>query len=363
MSNELFYLDKNGKKQDASLHAEILNNFHADNLIARNLINKAVAEEMPLQTALFLYGNPDKSKQVAEARADDWWDQLTRKEQLIYLKAHPRSIYKNKVKITQVKIKQKEQPFPAEKPRISVAYKVAKLGMYDRENTVKLWEKNLANVDPDILVSSLLGGKKFKSIKIESDTKESSIDFNTDNFRAIRFFTRDENGLHIRHQYFKVDVKKQGKGVAKEFLKHSIATYQKMGAKDITLEANIDVGGYAWAKFGFVPNDWKALKTEISKRLKHLNLNSETVQYVEQLFLSRDSATIRKIAYLNTPVKIPLLNKSNFINYNFKEFVKKYNNSTLSLGKALLLGTSWEGKLDLHDKESMQCFDAYINGK
>lgn len=56
-----------------------------------------------------------------------------------------------------------------------------------------------------------------------------------------------------------------GKGVGKEMLASNVAFYQKMGLDAVEVHANIDVGGYAWAKYGYVPTQqsWNNLRSDL----------------------------------------------------------------------------------------------------
>ena len=55
MGNEFFYTDKNGNKQDADLHNEILTNPEADTRIAEIAIKRALASGINVEMAQRLY--------------------------------------------------------------------------------------------------------------------------------------------------------------------------------------------------------------------------------------------------------------------------------------------------------------------
>ncbi|MDR1764020.1 MAG: GNAT family N-acetyltransferase [Dysgonamonadaceae bacterium] len=55
----------------------------------------------------------------------------------------------------------------------------------------------------------------------------------------------------VEHSLFELDESLQGKGIAKELFRHLYSQYKNMGIKKIIIHANIDVGGYAWMKYGF----------------------------------------------------------------------------------------------------------------
>lgn len=84
---------------------------------------------------------------------------------------------------------------------------------------------------------------------------------------TIQFEFRDKNGnyaghinrtwrsgdLHVHNEYFKLVREYQGKGIAERLSPGSplFDYYKANGVVDISVQANIDVGGYTWAKLGF----------------------------------------------------------------------------------------------------------------
>ena len=52
-------------------------------------------------------------------------------------------------------------------------------------------------------------------------------------------------------------------------LKAQFDEYEKLGVAKVTVHANIDVGGYAWARFGFVPDQdgWNDLRKSLKQRV------------------------------------------------------------------------------------------------
>lgn len=57
---------------------------------------------------------------------------------------------------------------------------------------------------------------------------------------------------NVRHDLFQIkDTANQGSGFGSRFYQHSEDTYKQAGIKNVQLTANIDVGGYAWARMGF----------------------------------------------------------------------------------------------------------------
>lgn len=59
-----------------------------------------------------------------------------------------------------------------------------------------------------------------------------------------------KNG-EVHHDLLKINKSSQGTGFAKGFYENSLREYKRMGFDRTTILANIDVGGYAWARQGF----------------------------------------------------------------------------------------------------------------
>lgn len=62
---------------------------------------------------------------------------------------------------------------------------------------------------------------------------------------------REFNKYSVDHYLFELPDEIQGKGIAKDVLRAYYKQYQKMGLDSIDIYANLDVGGYAWGKYGF----------------------------------------------------------------------------------------------------------------
>jgi predicted ABC-type ATPase len=69
--------------------------------------------------------------------------------------------------------------------------------------------------------------------------------------------------------YFAMDRGATGNDIGKKVLAANIAMYQKAGIEKVKVHANIDVGGYAWAKYGYVPtrSSWNSLRADLQSKL------------------------------------------------------------------------------------------------
>jgi hypothetical protein len=69
--------------------------------------------------------------------------------------------------------------------------------------------------------------------------------------------------------YFKLNRTATKHDTGKKLLAGNIETYKQLGIEKVTVSANIDVGGYAWAKYGYVPTaaSWSALRGQLERKL------------------------------------------------------------------------------------------------
>lgn len=61
----------------------------------------------------------------------------------------------------------------------------------------------------------------------------------------------DKTSLRVEHETFELADSLKSKGIAAKVTKASLEQYDAIGADEITLHADIDVGGYAWASYGY----------------------------------------------------------------------------------------------------------------
>lgn len=156
---------------------------------------------------------------------------------------------------------------------------------------------------------------------------------NGEPFEMKRLFIRDSEGeIHVHHEYLEMPESVQGKGLGRVILEESYREYKRIGVKYLSLKANIDVGGYAWARYGF-----SSKVEDVEQALLHSNHASEELK--EQAL-----SVFKKWREANP-------NEGNFpMNIIAKE---KY-------GKEILLGSHWNGILDLTDNKATSYFESYL---
>lgn len=132
--------------------------------------------------------------------------------------------------------------------------------------------------------------------------------------RTLNFETKTAS-----NDYFRLMPNLQAKNIGKNFLRECIDFYRLAKMEKVKVHANIDIGGYAWARYGFVPTQrsWDSLRKQIV------------------------DPDLRDIVSNPNPKAMWAL-------------------ADHPKGKRVLLGTDWAGVLDLKDPESLARFYAYV---
>lgn len=184
------------------------------------------------------------------------------------------------------------------------------------------WTKRAVQVYEDGVVELSYKGKYAKGGRVE----------------LYRNFSKNEKEeVEVEHSLFSLPKALQGKGISKTLFKAMFKEYEAMSVSKIRLCANLDVGSYCWARYGFL-----AEKTE----------------------------EIRKIA--DEALKLKDITKSEYD--TAIGIIKRYGKehgfpvirlAALDFGKRLLVGFSkqWHGYLDMKDVNNVKYFKDYIKSK
>ncbi len=156
--------------------------------------------------------------------------------------------------------------------------------------------------------------------------------------------------------YLHIPPAAQKEGLAKRLLQNQLALHDHLGTTRIDLNANIDVGGYAWARYGFKPQSagwWRMLRDgELSDRVRILKntpaiFSSQEGQAVltelNRLLKSNSPDSIRQVAAMD--FRVPSADGA----------------SLIPLGKRLLLGTDWFGEITLTNPADYSILHNYIH--
>ena len=154
-----------------------------------------------------------------------------------------------------------------------------------------------------------------------------------------RIFRKDGAEVSVKHASFSVD--EAHRGVGKTILRNAMTEYQNIGVTKVSLSANIDVGSYAWAKYGFKPFIPKAIQADLRFRLPSIKgLAPDDLAELNRIIDLGDDKMLWEISDMKIPVE--------------------YGGEKTTLGKALLLNQQWDGVLDLADSEAMGRFWRYV---
>lgn len=150
-------------------------------------------------------------------------------------------------------------------------------------------------------------------------------------FEFVRGFIEDVTGEKtVLHEYWKVPESLQGNGISKRLMKSMFKQYEKCGVEKVMLTANIDVGGYAWARYGFSA-DFLDVDLLVKNQLKAGKITQAEFNDAMSIIngCSKDSFPMNRLA--NRPY-----------------------------GKKLLKGTMWLGEFKMNDKTQVKYFRDYV---
>ena len=238
------------------------------------------------------------------------------------------------------------------KPSIIKSGTVGPLGVTDDSPEAALFEKHIApHMDQDEFADHYFAGMhdprylKFQSSKWDDGMRfNGSLIKNGSSIASISRTIRPGVG-NAHHGLLELNENSQGSNIAKSLLRNQVGLYGKMGLDNVDLYANINVGGYAWSKYGFLPtaSSWDSVVPILSQRLSRFQGKIEPSDFntARALISSRDPRAMWAISDMNTPAPI--------------------GSGYDTIGKGLLLDTGWNGLLHLKNTEAMDRFNAYVN--
>lgn len=144
------------------------------------------------------------------------------------------------------------------------------------------------------------------------------------------FFINSEGTKVVDHDLFTIPKQLQGKGVSKQVFNALYEQYKATGVERMDVFANIDVGGYTWARYGFCVEDRDEALSAIRFSALTRKQEDRIVAIIDEHFdSSEDPFPMNEIA------KLPY-------------------------GKDALLGGYWQGFLDLTDEKQRGVFERYL---
>lgn len=215
---------------------------------------------------------------------------------------------------------------------------------------VLMYNKVMDNMNPERFLNSYRGilGEGYSAIRVKDNHVEIYHEGPKGYISRI-FKLSDRGDRYVVHNLMSLNDKDQGKGLGALLLRDTIESYKEMGIKEIKLTANIDVGGYAWAKYGFKldlekdPESVNEMKNELRGTLADLvkthAITPRLGLSVERILNKMDSDSLWRLSDMTAPIG---------------------KAEGAPLGKVLLKGTHWSGSLNLTDEKSMTRFNRYM---
>lgn len=175
------------------------------------------------------------------------------------------------------------------------------------------------------------------TMSINQDSNVFQMSTRTDVFKQDRTF--NFRGMAMGHDYQALPDRYQGHGWGKVIFSNQLDLYDHLGMKKVDVHAGLSGGGYAWARFGFVPDQvsWDHLRNNARSRLDNITA-ADTKAQARFILSIQDPKAIWVLASL-----------------------KDRNNE--SVGKQLLRGQKWSGSLNLNDRERYQVSRAYSGSR
>jgi len=151
-----------------------------------------------------------------------------------------------------------------------------------------------------------------KGIRIRVDIKDDSGQLAGS---MTRSFKRVNGELRVNHHSFMINRLYQGKGIAADINENVEEEYEKLGVYSIALSANVDIGGYAWARQGydfiptaraehgglgqmqkrFITHFYQLLENQLASRLITLEESGDLQAVFEELYPDKDWSDLQDI--------------------------------------------------------------------
>lgn len=147
-------------------------------------------------------------------------------------------------------------------------------------------------------------------------------------FELERTFYNTPDGINVHHDHFEIDKQIQGKGLSKKLFRLLYKQYQQMGVKRMDVFANINIGGYTWARYGFMAINKNEAKNAIQNHRK------EAHDFIEDYYNKNNLPA-------TAPFPMRLISEQPW-------------------GGNALMGGFWEGFIDLTNQSQREVFENYI---
>lgn len=181
--------------------------------------------------------------------------------------------------------------------------------------------------------------------------------------KAVQRTYHAQHGV-MEHTYLKLSDEEQGSGAIKEMFRTSLPIYEKHGVKRIDLHANLDMGGYAWGRYGFTAKDPDEFRSEYQKGMMRVSQDAKSLGIELSADARAELQRVRKalldyqgskyITHTMTDVKTPNLD------WELREVL---GGQRMTYTKAVLKDSHWMGEINMDDEVSMKRLRNYIKKK
>ena len=211
-------------------------------------------------------------------------------------------------------------------------------------------------------------------MNIEISSRNVEVSFRGTHGEDIRRnFIKNANGtFFVYHALFKAGTQ-QGKGNAKQLFRNSVGAYQILGVNQIKVSANIDIGGYCWAQFGYIPVNrtaWESLKYDIKSRLERIQQGGYRVKsnnFRPNTAPPGAPSNEVGINYIASPYSQTMENKIKTLLASDDPYsIWKLSDLRIgqrNIGKELMIHLGWGGIIDLNNSRQMHRMVQYTAGR
>jgi hypothetical protein len=256
-------------------------------------------------------------------------------------------------------------------------FEAVKSRVFLNDNARETWMKNHPSVNIAEMVDTFIGTNPSNrgTVSVSASGKISFLATGVKHLGATYQIQRtfDPNKKDVHHDYLKLDPGSQGGGVVKSIFAKAVPMYDRMGMKSISVQANIDVGGYAWARYGFEQDpakyngksfsgeiDYRASNTAKDIKNNSANASPETrAEYKALKEVLAAHATNPKLPQIVTTMATPSLDQAAYNRLEAASPLRKLGVKGSFMRKALQ-GANWYGLINLDDKEQMTNVNAYL---
>jgi SPP1 gp7 family putative phage head morphogenesis protein len=196
---------------------------------------------------------------------------------------------------------------------------------------------DISELDSELMALQEKYGFKWTKKSIEDTAFRKGIDvvytgeYNGSDIKLIRSFYKRDAENWVEHELFKLPEELQGKGMSRDVLATYYKQYKNAKINFVSTHANIDVGGYAWGKYGF-----EVTRDQANDILKTFNNVAPFKQKAKEVLNT----------YFIEHPKAATFPMNEWANTEF--------------GKSMLLGSNWQGQLNLMNQTQREVFENYL---